>query len=104
MSAEDDPVETSCLVVRLRYPKGDPVVVQIGGLPEHCQEHRLYEAAGKYTGVFWPITETQANGNFSLNVISLDAFKKRHSLAGELLLKAPATLDDRQDISPRGPK
>jgi Mg-chelatase subunit ChlD len=100
---EADPELTSCLVVRVRYPKGSPVLVQVGGLPEHGQEHRLYEAANRYTGVFWPVTETQANGNFSLNVISLEAFKKKYSQATELALDPPATNDARGDIRLRGP-
>src|SRR5262249_32626413 len=51
--------EEDCLVVRLSYPKGKPFYAEvpsaIGG-----QEHRFYTDAGKYTGVFFPITQELA--------------------------------------------
>jgi hypothetical protein len=35
-------------------------------------EHRFYSEAGKYTGVFWNVTESQANALSSLDLVSVD--------------------------------
>ena len=56
--------EMSCLVVRLRHPPGKPVWVVPEGLERQgdapAHEHRFYEQANKYTGVFWPVTADEA--------------------------------------------
>jgi hypothetical protein len=50
-----------CLVVRLRYPPGgEPFFVQLPGW-DRGQEHRFFAEAGKYTGIFWPLTAEEAD-------------------------------------------
>lgn len=73
--APDRTVEQSCLVVRLRYPVGRPVVVQLQDVPVSGGEHRLYSDANKYTGIFWPMDEARAK-QFKMQLISLEAFKQ----------------------------
>jgi hypothetical protein len=86
LTTEKRPVEGSkepvdCLVVRLTFPEGMPVMVQLPGDSDHAnsggQEHRFYSKAGKYTGIFWPITQQEAQQRIhSLNLISLDGFRE----------------------------
>src|SRR5439155_748725 len=47
----------NCLVVRLSYPKGKPFFALVPNAIGH--EHRFFTDAGKYTGVFFGITEEQ---------------------------------------------
>src|SRR5262249_37200084 len=53
--------KTSCLVVRLSHAPDRPVWVRLQGLDAAGQEHRFYTEANKYTALFWPVTEEQAN-------------------------------------------
>jgi serine/threonine protein kinase len=74
--------EVSCLVVRLSFPPGQPVMAQLpdfhGG-----QEHRFYSTAGKYTGLFWEMTPQQAQQRVqSLNLISLTGFREAALASG----------------------
>ena len=94
VTVEELPIETRpgvreklpCLVVRLRYPPGKPVWVLPEGLerqgdaPGH--EHRFYEQANKYTGVFWPVTRDAAlNQLRAIHLIALDRFKQQRTTA-----------------------
>ena len=72
----------SCLVVRMSHGVGRPVRVQVRGVRVEGQEHRYYADAGKYTGIFWPVTEEQANELQSLGVISVNAFKREAEQRG----------------------
>jgi hypothetical protein len=75
--------EVSCLVVRLGFPPGQPVMVQLPGF-RGGQEHRFYSAAGKYTGIFWEMTPQQAQQQVqSLNLISLMGFREAALAAGQ---------------------
>src|SRR5262249_9492297 len=75
-------VAGGCLVVHLRFPPGaGPFFVQ----PAHTdswnpirggQIHRFYQAAGKYTGVFWPFTEEEADELRELYLISVPRLKE----------------------------
>ena len=48
------------------------------GLTAASSEHRHYTAAGKYTGVFWPLTEDQIRGSLTaLEVISVSEFQSK---------------------------
>jgi hypothetical protein len=87
--------EQSCLVVRASFPKrqaGQPdnaIWVEPEGLKtsDLGQEHRFYFAAGKYTGIFWPVTEAEAERALTaLRVIGLEKFK-RESKKIELPMK-----------------
>jgi len=85
------------LVVRLSHPPDqEPVFVQLekwqGG-----QEHRFYRQAGKYTAVFYPMTEEEARQQTVL-LLSVAAFKKHaRTLTTKLPLGAP-------NSSPRPPR
>ena len=66
----------TCLVVRLAFPGGSPFLVEPGrltGLEDDIvgHEHRFYTAAGKYTGLFWPINQAQLDKLKGLGVTSL---------------------------------
>jgi hypothetical protein len=78
--------KVSALVVRLRYPLGKPAWVEVVGPAHDRVEHRFYSEAGKYTGVFWTVTETAAKDNLTaLQVYSLEMLQKdRATLATEL--------------------
>ena len=72
---ENHPVQTSspkygkppqqkqhnCLVIRMRYPKGKPVIVDLKLPGLGGSEHHYYSSANKYTGIFWPVTPRQVN-------------------------------------------
>jgi hypothetical protein len=67
--------QPNCLVVRLTYPKGKPYLVDPGSFKQPevpGYEHRLYSQAGKYTGLFWPINESQREKIKRLRIISLE--------------------------------
>src|SRR5262249_8536228 len=99
LTTEDQEVETlpgkkrqrmPCLVVRLTYPEGMPVMVQLPGASDHAnsggQEHRFYSKAGKYTGIFWPITPHEAQRQVeSLNLISLEGFGEAALASGRYI-------------------
>jgi hypothetical protein len=79
--------ERECLVVQLRYPANQRVLVRLKQLrnpatgavqPILGHEHRFYTEAGKYTGVFWPVTEAQAKGwEYTLELVSIEEFKEK---------------------------
>jgi hypothetical protein len=89
-----------CLVVRLRHDLGKPVFIQLTGLEPIGEEHRFYAQAGKVTAIFRLVPGLAAqNSPFTLNLISLDAFKKKaerngyHVGSRELKLQAPSYQD-----------
>lgn len=72
--------EEDCLVVRLSYPDGSrPFFAR---LPRELdqqlkgQEHRFYTEPGKYTGVFWPVSEEKALNLKALHVMSVEELKR----------------------------
>jgi serine/threonine protein kinase len=70
------PKQEMCLVVRLRYTKGHPVWADVRGLPVEGREHRFYAEAGRYTGLFWPVTREQIQDKLnSIRIIPVDEFK-----------------------------
>jgi hypothetical protein len=93
-----------CLVVRLEYPEGRPVMVQ---LPKNFpapagQEHRFYNYKGKdysvhqYTGIFRGITRERAELDLrALEVISVEGFRQAADRAGRLLRLKLNPPDDR---------
>jgi hypothetical protein len=68
------PQPSSCLVVRLRFPKETPFLVRIPGAG--VQEHRLYTEAGKYTAIFAGWTREQLKaGKLGMALISVEGLK-----------------------------
>ena len=92
-----------CLVVRLVHSADSPVWVQLSGLSPAGQEHRFYRAASRYTGIFWPIADDEADGLDALSVYSLTLFKNEAKERGFYLemrdLKAPIS----NDLRPKKP-
>lgn len=79
----DEPEQVDCLVVRIRYPRNKPFLVDPGRLPGIAPsgfEHRFYLRAGAYTGLFGPITRSEIDGLRSLSLVSIARLK---SLAEE---------------------
>jgi hypothetical protein len=96
--AEDGGEDSECLVVRLGHePHDKPIWVQLRGLESHGEMHLFYPKAGKVTAVFRHVTRDAAqNQGFTLNLISLDAFKKEatHRVRSEQLkLPSPSPYD-----------
>jgi hypothetical protein len=64
-------------------------------------EHRFYFAAGKYTGIFWPVTEQEAEHDLTaLQVIGLEKFKRESEREGENV-ELPMTKKDQPNKVPR---
>ncbi len=77
-AADGTTAEQPCLVVRLRHAPGRQYKVRIGGTFYSGQEHRFYRGLGRYTALFWPVTDQGAPGALArLSVVSVDAFKRR---------------------------
>jgi hypothetical protein len=76
-----DGISKSCLVVRMRYARGKPVLVRSPQLSVRGHEHHYYTEANQYTGIFWPVTSADADRPFTLEVISLA--KMKDETAGE---------------------
>jgi hypothetical protein len=69
-----------CLVVRLRYTTGHPVWADVKGLSIQGKEHRFYAHAGKYTGLFWPVTRDDVQHRLqAIHVIPADEFKDQET-------------------------
>ena len=91
--------EKSCLVVRLAFPRGKPYLVepiQLTGLENDVvgHEHRFYTAAGKYTGLFWPMNRALFDRLKSLGVTSLEQLleqAEKQKTATTLKLPVPKT-------------
>jgi hypothetical protein len=85
--------EVDCLVIELRYPKeSEPYFVRLqGGSREAMgEEHRFYQEAGKYVGVFWPISAREANESIEgLALYSIKKLKPAPALNRELELPPP---------------
>jgi hypothetical protein len=81
-----------CLVVRLRHEPGKPIWVQLRGPGSlEGEEHHFYRAAGKVTAIFWPVRRV-AEEEFTLHLISLEAFKQ-DAFHVRLLLPTPTPGD-----------
>jgi hypothetical protein len=81
--------EVSCLVVRLSYdPKGEPYFVQA---PPAVlgQEHRFYRRAGKYTGIYWPVSEDEVRGLTALHLVSVANLKQKGLRTRDFVLDKP---------------
>jgi len=71
---EGTKAEKPCLRVEIDHPPGKPVWLRLNGVKPEGEEHRFYTAAGKYTAIFWGVSNPDAK-RFDLTVISLDDFK-----------------------------
>ncbi|HEY1861977.1 MAG TPA: hypothetical protein VGG61_16565, partial [Gemmataceae bacterium] len=94
----DKQAKRKCLVIRARHTAKHPVLIKLGGNVKPAgAEHHFYDEAGKCTAIFWGVELDQVNnGNFSLDVISIDAIKKPELLV-EMKQKGP---DSRQRPNP----
>jgi hypothetical protein len=74
------PAPRSCLVVRLKFPKDNPYIVDPNGFkglkPVGC-EHRLYRKSNKYTGLFWSVNGDELETLSSLSLLSLNALQAK---------------------------
>jgi len=88
-------VDKECLVVRLRYPKeGQPFFVQLADPKATAAEHRFYQEAGKYTGVFFLSGNARPEKPKDLFLYSVGEAQKKGRHIPAWNLKAP-TLKDR---------
>jgi hypothetical protein len=97
---EDDPPEPRwCLAVRLSHPPGQPFWVRPAGLPPAGEEHRFYQRAGEYVGLFWfagrdteeAVRGLAAGSLRGLQLFSVAGFKKEAEHKAEFTdLSAPA--------------
>jgi serine/threonine protein kinase len=63
-----------CLRIEMTHAPGKPVWLRAEGLEQHGEEHRFSPAQGKYTALFWGVSNPEAT-RFQLKVISLEMFK-----------------------------
>jgi hypothetical protein len=78
-----DGVPKPCLVVRARFAKDKPILVQSDqfkyrsptGGNSFGYEHRYYTEANKYMGIIYPVTAGDVAQPFTLDIIALDRFK-----------------------------
>jgi hypothetical protein len=89
----------SCLVVRLRYPpERGPFFVRLGERDlGGGQAHRFYERAGKYTGVFWPVTADDVRRIRELHLFSVRELKAQGQ-GRDLNLGKPSYTSPRPEI------
>jgi hypothetical protein len=70
--------DVDCVVVRLRYPDGTKPF--LARLPDEVrpsgEEHMFYVEAGKYTGVFWDVSQETAEKMTSLRLVSIEEAKR----------------------------
>ena len=107
---EDAPPEPRwCLAVRLSHPPGKPFYVRPAGLPAPAgQEHRFYQRAGEYVGLFWfagldteaVVRDLVADSLDGLQLFSVASFKKEAERLGHKAefadLSAPAPRGSRR--------
>lgn len=94
-SADDEkPMSQPCLIVRIRHAEGRPVLARLrGARGEIHQEDQFYKQAHSYTGIFWPVQESEKS-NLTLELISLEELKKDKGTEH-------ATLDQLDEPNPR---
>jgi hypothetical protein len=79
--------KVSCLVVRLSYPRGKPVQVLLDGIEAQGYEHRYYTQAGKYTALFWNVSDDTARKLKGLQLVSLEKLKSDDARTSHIELK-----------------
>jgi len=95
------PTMQPCLVVRIACPKNKPIWVKVsGGWNIEGFEHRFYQDADKYTGLFWPVPENAAETLTKLSVISVEAFKREAKQRGFNLELEDAKVPESGDYRP----
>ena len=105
--------EQSFLVVRLKYPPGEPYWVELMGLGPIPAEHRFYRQVHRYTGIFGPWNDAMAGPVTGLAIHSVAQFKGRATKLGLTLAEPidvvpstastaplPIRFDDRDDLQP----
>jgi hypothetical protein len=66
----------TALVVRASFPNKTPIWLDPVGVDHTARQHRYYNQAGKYTGIFWPVTrDTVQTSLRGISVYSVDRFK-----------------------------
>jgi len=96
------PEKKSCLVVRIAHPKDKPVWVKVsGGWDIEGFEHRFYQDANKYTGLFWPAPMNAEESLSQLSIISMEAFKRTAKERGFVLELKDAKVNRDDRPSPR---
>jgi hypothetical protein len=87
------------LVVRASCPSGALFWARPLGIRPEWSEHRFYLKAGKYTGVFWPVSADEVDTRLTgLGLVSVQKFKKQAEQDGfatrGLAADVPTTGDD----------
>jgi hypothetical protein len=108
MANGQKPVSQPCLVVRMAYPPNKPVWAKVTGQDKATGkdwnpvgfEHRFYQAANKYTGLFWPAPPNGADNLTKLNVISVEAFKRQAKQRGSYIDLKDAKVPESGDYRP----
>ncbi len=92
----------TCLVVRLRHAPTQTVWVEPGALSAEGAEHRFYRKIGRYTGLFWPVTDASvAHSLDRLNLISLKTFQQSAEQRGNTIAFESLPTPDPNDVGPR---
>ena len=83
--------KVNCLIVRLSYPRGKPVMIFLDGIEAQGYEHHYYTQAGKYTAIFWEMNEDKARKLKGLQLVSLDKLKSDDARTSHIELKVDET-------------
>ena len=109
----DLPDDQSFLIIRLKYPPGEPYWVELMGLGPIPVEHRFYRQVQRYTGIFGPWNDAMAGPVTGLAIHSVGQFKQRATKLGLTMTEPieltpstastaplPMRFDDRTDLQP----
>jgi hypothetical protein len=96
----------SCLVIRLAYPRESPYLIDPEPLKKvdtAGHEHRFYSQAGRYTGLFWPVNQSQFETIKRFKLVSLNRLQKeavKRKNRAEIKLAKPR-IDDKPPEPPQ---
>ncbi|MEQ8790289.1 MAG: hypothetical protein RIC55_28595 [Pirellulaceae bacterium] len=94
----------SCLVVRLQNAPGKVHWARVQGVDAAGVEHRFYPSIGRYTGLFWPVAESEALEQLrGIGVVSLDALKTDAQARGSVLDLRDIPAPQPGDVRPSPP-
>lgn len=109
VTVEDRLVETEpglravrpCLVVRITHRRDKPVWADLQGIKIDGAEHRFYDQAGCYTGIFWLVSRERADEAITgLALYSVPAFKRDAQQRGLSLELTDTPVPQPDDIVP----
>ena len=91
----------SCLAVRLKSKPGSVYWADLKGMTTDGAEQRFYPSIGSYTGLFWPVTQQEAErALLGLGIVSLDNLKREAESQGNHVTFDSLASPDANDFLP----